>query len=150
MSSSGYINSKGHIVLPEEIRKKFGIEPGSPVKFEEARDRIIIHRPVNHLAKVYIEPTNMCNLQCSTCMRNVWEEPNGKMEIETYYRIFRGIEEVELRPAIFFGGIGEPLFHPEIVEMIRGAKELGASAELISQYKMGWQGKPMPSSSPYT
>ncbi|UCB44895.1 MAG: radical SAM protein [Spirochaetota bacterium] len=122
--------------MPEEIRNKLGIEPGSHVKIEEARDRIIIHRPVNHLVKVYIEPTNMCNLQCSTCMRNVWEEPGGKMEIETYYRILRGIEKVEPRPTLFFGGIGEPLFHPEIVEMTRGAKELGASVELITNGTM--------------
>jgi MoaA/NifB/PqqE/SkfB family radical SAM enzyme len=35
-------------------------------------------------------------------------------------------------PTVFFGGLGEPLFHPNIVEMIAQVKSLGATAELIT------------------
>jgi MoaA/NifB/PqqE/SkfB family radical SAM enzyme len=33
---------------------------------------------------------------------------------------------------VFFGGFGEPLFHPEIVEMVSAAKAIGCRVELIT------------------
>lgn len=35
-------------------------------------------------------------------------------------------------PTVFFGGFGEPLFHPNLVEMVQKAKETGARVELIT------------------
>jgi Predicted Fe-S oxidoreductases len=43
-----------------------------------------------------------------------------------------GIRKLTPRPTVFFGGFGEPLSHPAIIEMIRRAKVLGATVELIT------------------
>ena len=38
----------------------------------------------------------------------------GQMADTTFERIISGIEEFDNRPTIFFGGFGEPLWHPHI------------------------------------
>jgi hypothetical protein len=81
---------------------------------------------------VYVEPTNICNLDCRICMRNVWDEPPGLMASETFARIMHGIGELTPTPSVFFGGFGEPLAHPHILEMIAAAKSSGAVVELIT------------------
>jgi MoaA/NifB/PqqE/SkfB family radical SAM enzyme len=83
-------------------------------------------------ARIYIEPTNICNLDCSTCMRNVWDEPLGRMESETFAQIMAGVRAISPTPSVFFGGFGEPLSHPAILEMVRAAKSSGAVVELIT------------------
>ena len=87
---------------------------------------------MTHLAKVYVEPTNLCNLECRTCIRNVWDEPLGRMTRETFARIVEGLRAFSPTPTVFFGGFGEPLAHPDIVEMVAQAKALGAPVELIT------------------
>ncbi len=84
------------------------------------------------ISKLYIEPTNRCNLDCRTCMRNSWDEPMGQMEEGVYDRILEEIRCLSPVPTLFFGGIGEPLSHPHIVDMVEKAKNIGARVELIS------------------
>ncbi len=84
------------------------------------------------LAKLYIEPTNQCNLDCRTCIRNVWTEPLGQMSDEVFGRIVQGLRDFSPPPMVFFGSWGEPLVHPKIVEMVTRAKALGSRVELIT------------------
>jgi MoaA/NifB/PqqE/SkfB family radical SAM enzyme len=35
-------------------------------------------------------------------------------------------------PTVFFGGFGEPLAHPDLIDMVRAVKSLGATVEMIS------------------
>jgi len=113
-----------------------------------------------HLAKVYIEPTNYCNLNCRTCMRNAWDEPLGYMPLAVFRQVLAGVRESgdqggtiggvidrvtapggilspsaplpSLAPTFFFGGIGEPLAHADILTMVAEAKALGGNVELIT------------------
>ncbi len=125
-------DDQGNIVIPLEIASKFGINPGTDLLLEDSDDEMIFRRPVSHLAKVYIEPTSKCNLSCKTCIRNVWDEPMGRMTSATYKQILHGIEELGHSPSIFFGGFGEPLSHPHIVDMVAEAKKIGSKVELIT------------------
>jgi MoaA/NifB/PqqE/SkfB family radical SAM enzyme len=84
------------------------------------------------LAKVYIEPTNACNLECRTCMRNVWDEKPGYMDLQVYSKIILDLNRFDPKPMIFFGGYGEPLSHPNILDMIEIAKNQGFPVELIT------------------
>lgn len=69
--------------------------------------------------KIYIEPTSMCNLGCSICFRHNWIDENmGHMSLETYKKIIESLEKLNSVEEIFFGGMGEPLYHPMIIEMI--------------------------------
>ena len=126
------VNKDGELVLPPEILARSGLRPGETFWVEEDENQIRLHPPVSHLDRVYIEPTNLCNLTCRTCMRNGWDEPLGRMEAETYQRILTGIQSLPVLPTLFFGGYGEPLHHPGILEMLRQAKALGGRVEMIT------------------
>lgn len=69
--------------------------------------------------KVYIEPTSLCNLRCSICFRHGWyDEGMGHMSMDVFARLSRQTADMENVEEIFFGGMGEPLFHPRIGEMV--------------------------------
>jgi len=83
------------------------------------------------LKKLYIEPTTKCNLNCKMCFRHTWfDESFCDLSLEDYRGVLASMpESVE---TIFFGGMGEPLFHRDILEMIRLAAETGAEVELLT------------------
>ena len=126
------VDEEGRLVLPTEFIKQFGLRHGTKIRIDKNLNGLHLYRPVTHLAKVYIEPTNRCNLECRTCIRNIWDEPLGEMSRTTFARIVEGLRSFSPPPAIFFGGLGEPLVHPDIIEMVAQAKTLGATVELIT------------------
>jgi len=129
---SAYVDDEGRLVLPPEVASRFGLKPGTQALVDEAGNNLRLLKPVTHLSKVYIEPTNRCNLECRTCIRNVWDEPLGEMSNATFARIVEGLRSFSPPPTVFFGGLGEPLAHPDIVEMVGQVKALGSRVELIT------------------
>jgi MoaA/NifB/PqqE/SkfB family radical SAM enzyme len=127
-----HVDKDGRLIIPKELASRFGFTPGADVFIEEGNNEIRMLRPVSNLAKVYIEVTNMCNLDCQTCMRNVWGEPSGMMSDEIFEVIFKEVETMPVKPTIFFGGYGEPLIHPKTIEWVKRFKAIGARVELIS------------------
>ena len=125
------VDEAGRLVLSPELASRYPIKPGGRVRVGGSQSGLKVQLP-SHLAKIYIEPTNQCNLKCSTCIRNVWDEPQGMMSEEIFSRAMEGLRAFSPVPTVFFGGFGEPFLHPGIVEMIRQAKSLGTSVELIS------------------
>ncbi|NTU82277.1 MAG: radical SAM protein [Chloroflexales bacterium] len=126
------VDEAGRLVIPQELASQLGLQPGAQVRLEVGTNDLRLHRPVSHLNKVYIEPTNRCNIACRTCMRNSWEVGMGQMDEAIFSRILDGLRATTPTPSVFFGGIGEPLAHPRTVEMVARVKELGATAELIT------------------
>ena len=126
------VDESGRLILPPEVARQFGLLPGSKVRLDEGHNFVRMHRPVTQLTKVYIEPTVACNLDCITCFRNAWEQPIGRMSEETFERILASLKRMSPIPDVYFGGIGEPLFHPKTVEWVRRVKELGVKVELIT------------------
>jgi MoaA/NifB/PqqE/SkfB family radical SAM enzyme len=90
------------------------------------------HLDIDRLAKIYIEPTNRCNLNCRTCMRHGWEEELGFMEFGLFEKIMADLRSLPEIPDIFLGGFGEPLGHPRIADMVKAAKATGSEIGLIS------------------
>jgi MoaA/NifB/PqqE/SkfB family radical SAM enzyme len=127
-----HVDREGRLILPPEIVSRYGLKPGAEILLDERNNDLRLRRPVTHLSKVYIEPTNRCNLECRTCMRNVWDEPLGQMSSEMFSRIIDSLKAFSPPPTLFFGGWGEPLAHPAIPEMVAQAKTLGGSVELIT------------------
>jgi MoaA/NifB/PqqE/SkfB family radical SAM enzyme len=106
-------------------------QPAVPVLVDEFVNTS--HSPhAARLAKLYIEPTNECNLNCRTCVRNVWQEPMGTMSDTVFDRVIEGLRDFSPPPTVFFGGFGEPLFHPKIIDMVSRAKRIGARVEMIT------------------
>ena len=126
------VDEQGRLVLPPEVVERFGIRPGARVRLDEGKNFVRMHRPVTHLAKVYVEPTVACNIDCITCFRNAWDEVDGRMSDETFDRIFDCLRALDPIPDVYFGGVGEPLFHPRTVDWIAQIKALGAKVEMIT------------------
>ena len=126
------VDEDGRLILPPGVIKNYGLQPGAKVRLDEGENFVRMHRPVTHLTKVYIEPTVGCNLDCITCFRNAWDQPIGRMSEETFGAILAGLRELDPIPSVYFGGIGEPLFHPKTIDWIAEVKALGVKVELIT------------------
>jgi MoaA/NifB/PqqE/SkfB family radical SAM enzyme len=126
------VDSEGRFVMPSELVEQLGLTSGTRLLIDEEDSTWYLRSPITMLRKLYVEPTSLCNLACRTCIRNVWDEPMGEMSGTTFERVLAGVRDLPLAPTIFFGGFGEPLFHPGILDMVRQAKASGASVELIT------------------
>ncbi len=84
------------------------------------------------LKKLYIELSSKCNLNCKMCFRNNWfDEENGLMSESNIKRLKYEIIHGEFE-GVFFGGMGEPLIHPALFELINAAHNSGKYTELIT------------------
>jgi len=126
------VDEEGRLILSPDLVSRYGLRPGMQILIDEKVNGLHLHQPLTHLAKVYIEPTNACNLECRTCIRNIWDEPIGRMDSKTFDCIMEGLKGFSPKPTVFFGGFGEPLFHPGIVDMVARVKALDATVELIT------------------
>jgi MoaA/NifB/PqqE/SkfB family radical SAM enzyme len=79
--------------------------------------------------KAYVEPTNACNLACSTCVRHAWDEPEGFMEWATFEAVVDGLAAGS---TMAFMGLGEPLLHPRFLDMVCLATERGLRTEVTT------------------
>ncbi len=129
---AAHVDDEGRLVLPPELAARYGLRPGAHFRIEDGEKGLHLRQPVTHLAKVYVEVTNRCNLGCRTCIRNGWSELLGEMDESAFSSILDGLRAFSPPPTIFFGGFGEPLSHPEIVTMVAQAKGLGGRVELIT------------------
>jgi MoaA/NifB/PqqE/SkfB family radical SAM enzyme len=126
------VSEDGSMLFPTQAAAQFGLKPGQRVAFVENGNHLILSRPTNALNRLYIEPTNRCNLTCITCMRNIWDEPLGNMSPAVFERLLADLGSFSPPPNVFFGGIGEPLFHPDIADMVEKAKAVAGHVELIT------------------
>ncbi len=126
-----HIDSEGRVALPPEAAACYGMKPGDKIQILEGPNGLQVRQPLTHLAKLYVEPTDACNLECRTCIRNTWDAPLGRMTSDTWQHLVHGLRAFP-PPTVFFGGWGEPLAHSHIVEMVAQAKSAGASIELIT------------------
>lgn len=126
------VDEQGRLVIAPEVAERYGLKPGARVRLDEDSNSVRLHRPVTHLAKVYIEPTNFCNIDCVTCMRSNWDVEIGRMTAQTFDHIVAELERLSSPPTVFFGGIGEPLSHSRLPQMIERVKALGCRIEMIT------------------
>lgn len=125
------IDGEGRSLVPKELWKRTGMKTGRSPGFNEEPAGVQLHTP-SRLAKLYIEPTDKCNIGCRTCIRQTWSEPTGNMSEAVFSRLLEELRVFPLPLKVVFGGFGEPLFHPSIVDMVGRVKALGATVELIT------------------
>ncbi|MBT9130591.1 MAG: Coenzyme PQQ synthesis protein E [candidate division WS2 bacterium] len=92
---------------------------------EKMEDGFVLLKRDISLKKVYIEVTSRCNLSCITCIRNVWLDPMEDMDLETFIGIIEQLKGFKSVNEIVFGGYGEPLYHPQILQMLEKTKMEG-------------------------
>ncbi|MCR4397031.1 MAG: radical SAM protein [Candidatus Saccharicenans sp.] len=120
------VDRQGCFRFPPEILEKLGAGPGSRVRVVYENDKVMVEPDIHALRRLYIEPTSGCNLKCQTCIRNTWNEPFGSMRLELFDRLCQQIKELSYLRSVMLAGFGEPLFHPDIMTMVRKLKEAAA------------------------
>lgn len=84
------------------------------------------------MKKLYIEPTSRCNFKCVMCFRNSWfEEKQSHMSDATFLAVLSAVPALKGLERIFFGGMGEPLLHPNICQMVKSLSPY-AKVELLT------------------
>jgi radical SAM protein with 4Fe4S-binding SPASM domain len=70
---------------------------------------------------IQIEPTRYCNINCITCSRHKIVRPAGNMDFALFRKIIDNAACIGVK-RIGLYLFGEPLMHPEIVDMVRYIK----------------------------
>ena len=83
------VDAEGRLVVDPSDARQLGLRPGEILRLETGDPLWVARRPVGDLARVYVEPTNACNLACRTCVRNIWSAQSGFMSDETFGAILR-------------------------------------------------------------
>lgn len=126
------VNEDGSLSIPPVLAGKLGLERGADLEILANGGRVEIQPNIHSLARVYIEPTARCNLTCGMCIRNTWQEPVGDMDFAVFERLAWQLRRFPHLDSVMFGGFGEPTAHPDILRMVRLAKEVGARVELVT------------------
>lgn len=83
------------------------------------------------MKKLYIEASSRCNYNCKMCFRKTWIGEQFKdMEWDVFLNSMNTMPDTV--ETVFFGGMGEPLIHPRIIEMVKIAHDMGKRTEIIS------------------
>lgn len=78
--------------------------------------------------KIYVEITNVCNLNCSFCHGTAREKHFMPAERFAYY-----LEQVKgLTPLIYLHVMGEPLLHPELETILDTAHKMGVRVNMTT------------------
>lgn len=81
--------------------------------------------------RLYIDPTNMCNLRCPLCATGQQLFPTtGRMGMDVFRSAIDQLRGVLYRVGLF--NWGEPLLHPDILEMIAYARERDMATAISS------------------
>jgi MoaA/NifB/PqqE/SkfB family radical SAM enzyme len=125
-------DSKGRLLLPDAFLQRRHIGANAEYWLDEREGDIILHPRVPDARKLYVEPTTICNLACRTCIRNVWEDDQADMTMETFGALLEGLDGLSSLERVIFTGFGEPLAHPHILDMIQAVRERGIAVSVGS------------------
>jgi len=79
-------------------------------------------RPGNiGFGEIFLEVTNVCNLNCTFCVNDVMTRDRGFMKEDLFKRL---IDEISADPGVekvLFHVMGEPTLHPKIIELVNYA-----------------------------
>jgi Fe-coproporphyrin III synthase len=129
----------GRLTLPSDFVQRRRLAPNLEYWLDEREGELILRPRLPDARKLYIEPTTGCNLHCRTCIRNVWGDPEAKMSMDTFRRIVDSLAGLPNLNRVVFTGFGEPLSHPNILEMIEAVRQhdlavsVGSNGLLLKQ-----------------
>lgn len=88
-----------------------------------------MHTP-KYPAKLFVEPTTHCNLKCRMCVKQ--SRDNGIVEGFLDSKRFQELSPIFTHlDTVVFSGIGEPLLHPELEQMIAATRSSLPAESLI-------------------
>ena len=92
---------------------------------EQKRLNLAASVPLSAPLTVYVEPTSVCNFNCSFCPVSLpayKQKPDAFLRMELYRKILTDLLPFAPIKALKFYMLGEPFLHPEICEMVRLAR----------------------------
>ena len=84
------------------------------------------------IRKIYVEVTTNCNYTCITCIRHSWSDADGHLPWTLFAKMLQDMKALPELQEVHFGGFGEPLTHPMILDMIRACHQAGYRTEMIT------------------
>ncbi len=117
------LDEQYRLTLPDVVIERQHIAPGAEYWLEEREGNLILHPRRPDVRKLYVEPTTGCNLNCRTCIRNVWDDPKQPMSMSTFQRLVDSLDELPDLKRVVFTGFGEPLIHRHILDMIEAMRQ---------------------------
>lgn len=127
-----FTDPDGRLSLPDDFLHRRHIKPGVEFWLNEREDDLVLHPRLPNARKLYIEATTGCNLQCRTCIRNIWNDPIAMMDRVTFERILEDLPGLPELNRVIFTSFGEPLSHPDILEMIKAVRQRGLAVTIGS------------------
>ena len=109
--------------LPRDFLDRRHIQPEQDYWLDERNGELILHPCLPDVHKLYLEPTTACNLECRTCIRNTWEDPNQHMSMKTFQRIIDSLDGLPGLQRVVFTSFGEPFTQPRILDMIEAMRK---------------------------
>lgn len=109
-----------------------------------AQDRHLLHEvvPLDTPYSINIEPTSFCNMRCIYCLHSLPHSDiiktgynnnyaGGYMSDNTYNRLLEQLQEFPQKIAsVTFGGVGEPLLHHKLPNMIRALRDANVTKRI--------------------
>ncbi|MCD4673859.1 MAG: tungsten cofactor oxidoreductase radical SAM maturase [Anaerolineaceae bacterium] len=123
-------DSNGRLILPKSFLQRRHLPANVDFWLNEREGDLILHPRLPNARKLYIEATTACNLQCRTCIRNIWSDPIAAMKRETFDRILESLPGLPELNRIVFTSFGESLTHPSILDMIEAVRARGLAVTL--------------------
>jgi tungsten cofactor oxidoreducase radical SAM maturase len=130
--SRAILEEDNSIKLPGEFLGRRDFRAGTEWWIDQRDSTLLLLPRLPDLRKLYIEPTTVCNLNCRTCIRNVWEDPKAHMEMETFQHLVKHTQAFPRLQRVVFSGLGEPLTHPHFLEMVSAIRERGIAVTVGS------------------
>ena len=96
------------------------------------RESVVILPRTPNLRKLYVEPTTVCNMACRICVHRIWDEAEAPMHWQLFGSLMDQAEGLPDLEQVLFTGVGEPLSHPDILDMVLAAKTRGLSVSLTT------------------
>ncbi len=124
------VDQDGKVALPPDVCRRLRLEAGEELLIEESDRGLVLHTIRPTVRKVYLEPTTRCNLSCRTCVRHVWDDPEGDMSAETFDHVLRGLQALPELREVGLGGYGEPLAAPDVLDRVEALKKLGLKVSI--------------------
>lgn len=125
-------DDQGNLNLPESFTTRRRMPANLSYWLDEREGDLILHPRLPNVHKLYIEATTGCNLQCKTCIRNVWSDPNEAMSRATFERTLASLDGLPDLNRVVFTSFGEPLSHPRILDMIEAVRSRGLAVTVGS------------------
>jgi Fe-coproporphyrin III synthase len=117
-------STKGQgLILPRDFLERRHLPENLEYWLDAREGELILLPRIPDAHKLYIEATTGCNLQCRTCIRNIWGDPQALMSEETFQCLLASVENLPSLERIVFSGFGESLTHPRILDMIERIRQ---------------------------